>query len=109
MAQLPELTNVTWHVYALTAAGLGIIYGLPYLTKAVPSPLISIILITAVVLYLGIDVRTVGDMGELPDSLPVFLWPNVPLNVETLMIVFAVRVPARDCWFARVDDDTNHC
>lgn len=93
MAQLPELTNVTWHVYALTAAGLGIIYGLPYLTKAVPSPLISIILITAVVLYLGIDVRTVGDMGELPDSLPVFLWPNVPLNVETLMIVLPYAFP----------------
>src|SRR5690554_590813 len=68
MAQLPELINVTWHVYALTAAGLAIIYGLPYITKAVPSPLISIILITSVVLYMGIDVRTVGDMGELPDT-----------------------------------------
>src|SRR5690554_5270336 len=68
MAQLPELIDVTWHVYALTAAGLAIIYGLPYITRAVPSPLISIILITSVVLYMGIDVRTVGDMGELPDT-----------------------------------------
>lgn len=93
MAQLPELINVTWHVYALTAAGLAIIYGLPYITKAVPSPLISIILITAVVLYMGIDVRTVGDMGELPDTLPVFLWPNVPLNLETLMIVLPYAFP----------------
>ncbi|MCH8500955.1 MAG: SulP family inorganic anion transporter [Aliidiomarina sp.] len=93
LAQLPELTNVTWHVYALTAAGLGIIYGLPYVTKAVPSPLIAIVLITAFVMYMGIDVRTVGDMGELPDSLPVFLWPNVPLNLETLMIVLPYAIP----------------
>lgn len=93
MAQLPELINVTWHVYALTAAGLAIIYGLPYITKAVPSPLISIILITSVVLYMGIDVRTVGDMGELPDTLPVFLWPNVPLNLDTLMIVLPYAFP----------------
>lgn len=93
LAQLPELTNVTWHVYALTAAGLGIIYGLPYITKAVPSPLIAIVLITAFVMYMGIDVRTVGDMGELPDSLPVFLWPNVPLNLETLMIVLPYAIP----------------
>ncbi|MCW9089534.1 MAG: SulP family inorganic anion transporter [Gammaproteobacteria bacterium] len=92
MAQLPELSpttdGVTWHVYVLTAAGLGIIYLLPYLTKAVPSPLVTIVVLTAVVMVLGIDVRTVGDMGELPDTLPVFLWPDVPLNLETLMIIF---------------------
>lgn len=93
MAQLPELTDVTWHVYALTAAALGIIYGLPYITKAVPSPLIAIVLITGFVMYTGVDVRTVGDMGELPDSLPIFLWPNVPLNFETLMIVLPYAVP----------------
>jgi len=93
LAQLPELTNVTWHVYALTAAGLGIIYGLPYLTKSVPSPLVAIVLITLVVVFMGIDVRTVGDMGELPDSLPVFLWPDVPLNIETLMIVLPYSIP----------------
>ncbi|WP_113906692.1 SulP family inorganic anion transporter [Aliidiomarina celeris] len=93
MAQLPELTNVTWHVYALTAAGLGIIYGLPYVTKAVPSPLIAIVTITAFVMYMGIDVRTVGDMGELPDTLPVFLMPNIPLNFETLMIILPYAFP----------------
>ena len=90
MAQLPELINVTWHVYALTAAGLGIIYLFPYLPvvgKILPSPLINIIALTAFVYFLGIDVRTIGDMGELPDTLPVFLWPDVPLNFETLQIV----------------------
>jgi sulfate permease, SulP family len=48
MAQLPELTNVTWHVYAMTAAGLGIIYLFPRITKAVPSPLVTIVVLTAV-------------------------------------------------------------
>lgn len=70
MAQLPELTNVTWHVYAMTAAGLAIIYGLPYITKAVPSPLVTIVVLTGVSIALGLDIRTVGDMGKLPDSLP---------------------------------------
>ena len=91
MAQLPELTNVTWHVYALTTAGLAIIYLFPYVPKIgtlIPSPLVTIIVLTAVVLVMGIDVRTVGDMGQLPDTLPIFLWPDVPLNFETLAIIF---------------------
>jgi SulP family sulfate permease len=87
MAQLPELINVGWQVYAMTAAGLVIIYGLPYLTKAVPSPLVTIVVLTGVSIYLGLDIRTVGDMGDLPDSLPVFLMPDVPLNWATLGIV----------------------
>ncbi|BBF92888.1 sodium-independent anion transporter [Blastochloris tepida] len=90
MAQLPELINVTWHVYAMTAAGLGIIYLFPYVTKAVPSPLVAIVALTAVAVFLGLDIRTVGDMGTLPDSLPVFLLPDVPLNLETLKIIFPV-------------------
>ncbi|TSB13666.1 SulP family inorganic anion transporter [Pseudomonas aeruginosa] len=91
MAQLPELTNVTWHVYALTAAGLGIIYLFPYVPKIgklIPSPLVCIIVLTAVAMSVGLDIRTVGDMGELPDTLPIFLWPDVPLTFETLAIIF---------------------
>ncbi|MDP3615871.1 MAG: SulP family inorganic anion transporter, partial [Rubrivivax sp.] len=87
LAQLPELTNVTWVVYAMTAAGLVIIYGLPYITRAVPSPLICIVVLTGVAMLLKLDIRTVGDMGQLPDSLPVFLLPDVPLNLETLKII----------------------
>ncbi|MEC4717693.1 SulP family inorganic anion transporter [Noviherbaspirillum sp. CPCC 100848] len=87
LAQLPELTNVTWQVYAVTAAGLAIIYGLPYLTRAVPSPLVAIVVLTGVTIALGLDIRTVGDMGQLPDSLPSFLIPNVPFNLETLQII----------------------
>jgi SulP family sulfate permease len=91
MAQLPELTNVTWHVYAMTAGGLGIIYLFPYVPvigKILPSPLVCILFLTALAMIVGIDVRTVGDMGELPDTLPIFLWPDVPLTFETLQIIF---------------------
>ncbi|MDM8348523.1 SulP family inorganic anion transporter [Pseudomonas sp. sp1636] len=91
MAQLPELTNVSWHVYAMTAAGLGIIYLFPYVPKIgklIPSPLVCILAMTAVAMTLGLDIRTVGDMGELPDTLPIFLWPQVPLTFETLAIIF---------------------
>ncbi|WP_029895966.1 SulP family inorganic anion transporter [Desulfohalovibrio reitneri] len=91
MAQLPELTGVTWHVYAMTAAGLAIIYLFPRIPKVgavVPSPLVCILVLTAVAVAAGLPVRTVGDMGQLPDTLPVFLWPDVPLSFETLRIIF---------------------
>jgi SulP family sulfate permease len=87
MAQLPELTNVSWVVYAMTGAGLAIIYGFPYITRAVPSPLVTIVVLTAVAILMDLDIRTVGDMGQLPDSLPIFLLPDVPLTWETLQII----------------------
>ncbi|MEX2475024.1 SulP family inorganic anion transporter [Marinobacter sp.] len=95
MAQLPELTNVTWHVYAMTAGGLGIIYLfplIPVIGKILPSPLICIVVLTGIAMYLNMDIRTVGDMGDLPDTLPIFLWPEVPLNLETLMIILPYAV-----------------
>lgn len=87
MAQLPELTNVSWPVYAMTAAGLLIIYGLPYFTKAVPSPLVAIIVLSIAYRVFDLDIRTVGDMGALPDSLPSLLIPQVPFTWETLQII----------------------
>lgn len=90
IAQLPELTNVTWHVYAMTAAGLGIIYLFPYIPiigKTLPSPLVCIVALTAFAMIIGLDIRTVDDMGDLPDTLPIFLWPDVPLNLDTLMLI----------------------
>lgn len=91
LAQLPELTHVTWHVYAMTAGGLAIIYLFPYvpkLGKLIPSPLVCIITLTIIAMSMGLDIRTVGDLGQLPDTLPIFLWPDVPLNWETLSIIF---------------------
>ena len=89
MAQLPQLTGeaMTVATYAMVAAGLAIIYGLPRLTTAVPSPLVAIMLLAAASIYFGADVFTVGDMGKLPDSLPFFHLPDVPLTWDTLRIV----------------------
>ncbi|MBU0925730.1 SulP family inorganic anion transporter [bacterium] len=95
MAQLPELTNVTWHVYALTIVGLGIIYLFPYVPKIgkiLPSPLVTIVVLTIFVYFTGVDVRNVGDMGALPDTLPIFLLPNIPFNFETLQIIFPYSI-----------------
>ena len=90
MAQLPELdpSRVTWLTFVLVAAGLAIIYLFPYVTKAVPSPLVTILVLTGLSMTFGWDVRTVGDMGALPDTLPVFLIPQIPLTFETLQIIF---------------------
>ncbi|MDZ3830607.1 MAG: SulP family inorganic anion transporter [Sphingopyxis sp.] len=89
VAQLPQLTGeaMTLTTYAMVAAGLVIIYGLPRLTTAVPSPLVAIVLLAAVSIGFRIDVFTVGDMGKLPDSVPWFHWPEVPLTWETLRII----------------------
>jgi sulfate permease, SulP family len=89
MAQLPELDprSVTWITYVMVAAGLAIIYLFPLLTKAIPSPLVTIIILTTLAWAMGLDVRVVGDMGALPDTLPVFLIPQIPLTIETLLIV----------------------
>ncbi|MFZ2100975.1 MAG: SulP family inorganic anion transporter, partial [Oricola sp.] len=89
MAQLPELdpARVPMLTYALVAAGLAIIYLFPLLTRAVPSPLVTIVVLTVATVYFGWDVRTVGDMGELPDTLPIFLIPDIPLTLETLRII----------------------
>jgi SulP family sulfate permease len=111
MAQLPELDprNVPLLTYALVAAGLAIIYLFPLLTRAVPSPLVTIIVLTLLTFYMGWDVRTVGDMGELPDTLPVFLIPDIPLTLETLNIILAVLDCGGRCGLAGKPDDPADC
>lgn len=92
MAQLPELIGVTWQTYVMIAAGLAVIYLFPRLTKAVPSPLVCILVLTAIALIFGVDTRTVADLGELPNALPMLLLPDVPFNFETLQIIFPTSV-----------------
>jgi SulP family sulfate permease len=92
LAQVPELIGVPPLTYVMVAAGLAIIYLVPLAVRSVPSSLICIIVLTAVSLAFGLDVRTVGDLGELPDSLPVFLLPDVPLDLQTLTIILPYSV-----------------
>lgn len=86
-AQLPQLEDGNLAVYALVATGLLIIYGLPRLTKVVPSPLVAIVVLTAACIFGNITVPTVGDMGTLPNALPVLALPSVPFTLETLGII----------------------
>ncbi|GAB2765208.1 SulP family inorganic anion transporter [Sinomonas soli] len=86
-AQVPELIGVPWAVYPLAAAGLLIVFGLPKLTKAVPAPLVAIILLTLAAVFLGLHVPAVGDKGQLPHSLPTLFLPHVPLTLETLQVI----------------------
>ncbi|MDK2562095.1 SulP family inorganic anion transporter [Romboutsia sedimentorum] len=76
----------------LGAIGVAIIYLLPKLTKAVPSPIVAIITITIIVSVFNIDIKTLGDMGEITSELPKFLIPNVLFNMETLMIILPYSI-----------------
>ena len=90
MAQLPQFVGAGPAMYVFVLAGLAIIYGFPYLTKAVPSPLIAIVVLTLVSLMTGFGLKTVGDMGALPTELPFFSIPSVPLSLATLEIIFPI-------------------
>lgn len=95
MAQLPELSQMNHWGYAFVALGLAVIYLFPYIPKigkAIPSPLICIIVLTTLALFLGADMRMVSDLGHFPDTLPIFLLPDIPLNFETLQIVFPYSI-----------------
>ena len=88
VAQVPELMGVPWLVYPLVLLGLLIVFGLPRLTTAVPASLVAIVVLTAVTVGASLTVPTVGDKGELPDSLPSLMLPDVPLTLDTLKVIF---------------------
>lgn len=90
LAQLPQLIGASWQTYALVAAGIAIIYGFQRVTKAIPAPLVAVVAVSAFVMILGIDVRTVGDIGAMPRTLPIFHLPAVPLDWQTFAIIAPV-------------------
>lgn len=92
MAQLPQFNGANVTMYLMVAASLGIIYGLPRVTKAIPSPLVAIVVMTAAAIVLKLDVRRVGDMGELPSAFPLFALPSIPFTTETLSIIFPYAI-----------------
>ena len=86
-AQLPHLVNVNAATWGLFALGLAVIYGLPRITKAVPSPLVCIVALTLIAQWLQLPVKTVADLGLLPSGLPTFALPQVPFSLETLKLI----------------------
>ncbi|MBN9501769.1 MAG: SulP family inorganic anion transporter [Armatimonadetes bacterium] len=92
MAQLPQFEGAGPAMYLMVAASLAIIYGLPKITKIIPSPLVAIATMTAVAIIFKIDVRRVGDMGALPTAFPKVAIPNVPLTAETFSILLPYSI-----------------
>lgn len=86
-SQFQHFVGETWMIYLLVGATLAVIYLFPYITRAIPSTLVAIVFITALVIYMKIDVRTVGDMGAISQTLPKFLLPEIPISFETLLII----------------------
>lgn len=88
MSQIEHIFGISISTYIYVIVTLLIVYIIPRFFKAIPAPLIAIIVLTALYMYTGSDVRTVGDLGDIKQSLPHFLIPNVPFNFETFQIIF---------------------
>ncbi len=84
--------DAMWIMLALVALTMAIIHFLPRLTKAVPSSLAAIIVISLAVILLGMDSRTVGDLASIAGGLPQVHIPTVPLNWKTLGIILPYAV-----------------
>ena len=87
IAQTPHFIGgslLTWLFLLVTIA---LVYLIPYVIKGIPSPLITVVILTVVAIYSGVNLSTVGDMGTITTTLPTFLLPDIPLNLETLMII----------------------
>ena len=110
-AQVPHMLHVTWHSYAMIALGLAIIYSVPRVFSAIPSPLICIVVLTVISVIYPMPLHTVADLGRLPDSLPHLVWPDVPMSLDTLEIIapYALAMAAvgmlESMMTARVVDD----
>lgn len=95
VAQLPEISKMTPTAFAFLALGLIIIYLFPHIPKIgkmLPAPLVCIIVLSLLALGMSAEMRTVSDLGQFPDTLPIFLIPDIPLNFETLQIIFPYAV-----------------
>lgn len=90
-SQLPYFKG-SFILIILGVIGITIIYLLPKLTRVVPSPIISIIIVTLIVVVFKIDVTTLGDMGKINSELPKFLVPNIPFNMETFKIILPYAI-----------------
>ncbi|USK70217.1 SulP family inorganic anion transporter [Peribacillus asahii] len=92
MAQVPHFIGVSTMTYVFVAITLVIVYVVPKFIKSIPAPLIAIILLTIIAIYSDVELRTVGDLGTITQSLPTFFIPDVPLTFETLSIIFPYSI-----------------
>ncbi|CAM3557318.1 SulP family inorganic anion transporter [Brevibacillus invocatus] len=92
MAQVPHFVGISTLTYLFVAITLLIVYVVPRFFKAIPAPLIAIIVLTAASIWGQFDLRTVGDLGKITQSLPTFFIPDIPFTLETLQIIFPYSI-----------------
>jgi SulP family sulfate permease len=92
LAQWPQLVHVPVATYGLIALGLAIIYLFPRLTRAVPSALVAVVVLTLITAGFGMHVRTVASLGQLPSALPHFGIPQVPFTLATLWLLLPLAL-----------------
>ncbi|WP_100405376.1 SulP family inorganic anion transporter [Bacillus solitudinis] len=92
MAQLPYFVGESLNMYVMVAVTLLIIYLLPRLTRAIPSSLVALVGLTAFSIFTGMNIQTIGDIGPITSTLPVFIIPNIPFSFETFMIVLPYAI-----------------
>ncbi|WP_147537575.1 SulP family inorganic anion transporter [Exiguobacterium himgiriensis] len=91
-AQLPQFEGETWIMWSIVAVSLAIILIFPRITSAIPAPLVAIVAMTLLVFFMGLETKTIGDMGTITATLPMFLLPDIPLTLETLMIILPYSI-----------------
>ncbi|WP_445678233.1 SulP family inorganic anion transporter [Psychrobacillus sp. FSL K6-1267] len=92
MAQVPHFIGISTMTYIFVGITLILVYTLPRFVKVIPAPLIAIVILTIIAIYSGLDLKTIGDLGNITQTLPFFFLPDVPLNFETLQIIFPYSI-----------------
>lgn len=87
-SQIAHFVGISTMTYVFVAITLILLYTLPRFIKVIPAPLIALVVLTAVAIFSGVELRTVGDLGAITKSLPTFFIPDVPFTFETLAIIF---------------------
>ncbi|MFC3041766.1 SulP family inorganic anion transporter [Virgibacillus xinjiangensis] len=85
--QLEHFVGESWVMYLLVAVTLLIIYLFPYISKTIPSTLVALVVVTSIAIFMNLDMRSVGDIGSISQTLPIFLVPEIPVNIETILII----------------------
>ena len=87
MTQLPYLVGTGWITYVFAIATLILVYLIPRFFTLIPAPLIAIVVMSGIAFLSGVNLQTIGDLGTMPNTLPTFFLPDIPLNLETLKII----------------------
>lgn len=92
LSQIEHIFNISIATYIYVIITLLIVYIVPRFFKAIPAPLIAIILLTALYMFTSANVHTVGDLGTIKQALPHFIIPQVPYTLETLQVILPFSV-----------------